>query len=135
MFMQEFSPLLAGMHPVLALLVVALILAVALVPVHFLMIVPAMKRRAAEEAEKAARIELRGKPVRAWIVVAHKDLDQPKETDDCPMAQIIYSFEQIPDETLVGIAAKLVGYRAGQGASQDEKTISRVMETEFPYMD
>ncbi|MCE9527350.1 MAG: hypothetical protein K8R36_14990 [Planctomycetales bacterium] len=135
--MQLFTPLIAGMHPILALLLVAVILAVLLTPVYFFMIVPAMKKRAAEEAEKAARIELRGKPVRAWIVVAHDDLYKPRDSDDHRYAQVIYTFEQLPspDKTLNEIAGRLINYRAGEGSSQDEKTIARVMESHMPYFD
>jgi hypothetical protein len=135
--MPLLSPLIAGMHPILALLVVAVIVGVALVPVYFFMLVPAMKKRAAEEAEKAARIELRGKPVRAWIVFAHDDLYKPSDSDEHRYAQVIYTFDQLasPDKTLAEIAGKLVPFRASEGASQDEKTISRVMESHFPYFD
>jgi hypothetical protein len=135
--MPLFTPLIAGMHPILALLLVVAIMGLALVPVYFFMIVPAMKKRAAEEAEKAARIELRGKPVRAWIVFAHDDLYKENDSDEHRYAQVIYTFEQNPssDKTLAEITGRLVSYRAGEGTSQDEKTISRVMEHHFPYFD
>jgi hypothetical protein len=135
--MLFFTPLVAGMHPILALLLVGLIVGLLLVPVYFFMFVPAMKKRAAEEAEKSARIELRGKPVRAWIVVAHNDLYEENDSDEHRYAQVIYTFEQLPspDKTLNEIAGRLTSYRAGEGASQDEKTLSRVMESHLPFFD
>ena len=72
--MSNFPLLLAGLHPILALLIVLSFVAVCMVPIYFFMILPAMKKQAAQEAEKVARIELRGKPVCAWLVYAHEDL-------------------------------------------------------------
>jgi len=124
--MTQFSPLLAGMHPVLALLLVAAILAVAMVPVYFLMILPAIRKREAEEAAKVARIELRGKPVYAWIVMAHDDLYKENQFGDDRMAQVIYTEETLPnpDQTLATIAEKLRSFRAGPDATDEERRIS-----------
>lgn len=66
--MSPFPVLLAGIHPILALLIALTFVAICMVPIYFFMIVPAMKKRAAEEAAKVARIEAQGKPVVAWLV-------------------------------------------------------------------
>jgi hypothetical protein len=135
--MPQFQPILAGMHPILALLLVGAIFAVVLAAAYFLFMVPAIKRRAAEEAEKADRIESRGKPVLAWIVMAHNDLYEQRDTDEYRMAQVIYTFHQLPspEKTLGEIARKLPAYRAGPDATEEERRVSLVMETEIPDVD
>jgi hypothetical protein len=135
--MPPLAPLLAGVHPLLALLIALAAVGLLLVPLYFLIIVPQMKKVAAAEAAKVARIELRGKPVRAWIVQAHDDLYKDGASDDSRNAQVIYTWDELPnwDQSMAAIADKLPSFRAGPNATEDEKRISTVMETQFPWYD
>lgn len=136
--MHSFPVLLAGLHPLLALLIAVSFVAICMVPIYFFMIVPQMKKRAAEEAAKVARIEAHGKPVYAWLIYAHDDLyNKEKQIGDNRYAQVVYTFQQIPqrEQTLESIAGQLKQFRAGPNANEDEVRISRVIQTQFPDFD